>query len=464
MVCVNELNKAAIAVAWLLAGCASGQAGRVHAAGVPAPGEPVDTVEVEENEDSGAGGKATPSRGPTGDLTLEQALSAALAGSPELEGYSWEVRAKEAEALQAGLYYNPTLELEVEEFAGGGALAGFKAAQTTLRLGQYIDIGGEFSGTREVARLGTSVAEWNYRLEKLEVFTSTTKAFVDVVSAQERVRLARDSLRLAREVFEAAKARVSAGKVSPLEEDKARVALVQAEVELMKALGELSSARARLSTCWGETESGFTRALGVLDVKPGVPSLDEVLSLAGTSPAVKMADARIRRLRAQVDLEEAKAVPGLEISAGATRLEEVGEFAAVLGLGLELPVFDRNQGGVRKARRLLSKGLAEKRATLVKVKAALIDVYNKVSAQAGALKALDEEIVPSAARVFEAARKAYALGKLGLLDLVDAQRILVNVKSDLVDALAAYHKSVAEIEGILGRPVAEALNETEVER
>ncbi len=44
---------------------------------------------------------------PSGELTLRQALAAALVNNPELMAYAWENRAREAEALQAGLAPNP---------------------------------------------------------------------------------------------------------------------------------------------------------------------------------------------------------------------------------------------------------------------------------------------------------------------------------------------------------------------
>src|SRR5690242_8805422 len=57
-------------------------------------------------------------------LTLRDALLRALRESPRLPGSALELRAREAESLQAGLLPNPALTTEVEDFGGGGSRNG----------------------------------------------------------------------------------------------------------------------------------------------------------------------------------------------------------------------------------------------------------------------------------------------------------------------------------------------------
>ena len=69
-----------------------------------------------------------PEADPAGPITLPEALALALEQSPELASSSWELRAREARALQAGLRPNPELGLEVEDFGGTGEASGFDEA------------------------------------------------------------------------------------------------------------------------------------------------------------------------------------------------------------------------------------------------------------------------------------------------------------------------------------------------
>ncbi|MGW8179115.1 MAG: hypothetical protein ACWGQW_10170, partial [bacterium] len=58
------------------------------------------------------------------ELTLEQALSIALASDPELASYSWELRAREGRLAQAGTFPNPEIEFSAENFWGDKDLRG----------------------------------------------------------------------------------------------------------------------------------------------------------------------------------------------------------------------------------------------------------------------------------------------------------------------------------------------------
>ena len=133
---------------------------------------------------------------PTGALSLEAALAAALLQSPELAANAYEVRAREAALLQAGAFPNPTLELDLEDFGGGDEFSGVDAAQTTLLVGQRIELGGKRAARIALASADRDVAAWDYEVRRIDVLTRTAGAFVDVLAAQERNRLAEEVLGL----------------------------------------------------------------------------------------------------------------------------------------------------------------------------------------------------------------------------------------------------------------------------
>ena len=74
---------------------------------IPAPHPPLESPEVLPS------GPAITE--PAGDLTLREALSLALLQNPEIKAFAFEVRAREAAVLQAGLLPNPHLGAIVGE-------------------------------------------------------------------------------------------------------------------------------------------------------------------------------------------------------------------------------------------------------------------------------------------------------------------------------------------------------------
>jgi outer membrane protein, heavy metal efflux system len=62
----------------------------------------------------------------------------------------------------------------------------------------------------------------------------------------------------------------------------------------------------------------------------------------------------------------------------------------------------------------------------------------------------EKQIVPTAQRVLENVRQAYTAGTGGYLDLVEAQRTLLDVRLTVAEAKMAREKSLADLEALAG--------------
>jgi cobalt-zinc-cadmium efflux system outer membrane protein len=395
---------------------------------------------------------STPSESeePTGVINLHRALSQALLESPELAAFSWEVRAREAATLQAGLIPNPEIGVELENFGGSGASEGLEGSETTFRLSQLIELGGKRSGRARVAALEQSLAGWDYESKRLDVVTGVTKAFVDVLAAQERLALTEELVRLADEVFNAVRERVRYGKVSPVEEAKAGVVSATSRIELEKAERGLEAARKRLAATWGSSSPAFERVDGRLDVVEPIPPAGELAGRISQNPDIVRWTAEMEQREAAVKLENARRIPDLTLSGGVKHFRETDYHTFVVDLSVPLPLFDRNQGGALEARHGLAKAGEERKASEVRARTALAEAYLTLSAAFAQAVALRDDVLPAARTAFDAYNEGYRLGKFDYLDVLDAQRTLFGARGQYIEALAAYHKAVADVEQLIG--------------
>jgi cobalt-zinc-cadmium efflux system outer membrane protein len=92
-------------------------------------------------------------------------------------------------------------------------------------------------------------------------------------------------------------------------------------------------------------------------------------------------------------------------------------------------------------------------AAEVQVRAALGEAYAALSAAFAEATALKNDVIPGSVSAFEAAGEGYRQGRFGILDVLDAQRTLFEARGQYVEALAAYHKSVAQVERLIGEPL-----------
>ena len=390
---------------------------------------------------------------PTGTINLHQALTLALMHNPDLKAFSWTVRSGEAKTLQAGLRPNPELETEIEEFSGSGDLSGFSAVETTIQLGVPIELGGVRGKQRLVAALETELAGWDYETARLDVLTQVNRAFIDVLAAQEVVALNEELVRLAEQVFNTAKAQVEAGKVSPVQRMRTRVELVNSRIALEVSKRELEGARFVLAATWGSTSPVFEKVEGQFEMAKSIPTVEQLADRISQTPNIARWTVEIAHRRAAIQLEKSRRAPDLSIDGGMKYLNESDDVAFIFGLSLPIPLFNRNQGAIREAEYNLAKAFEERKSAEVAVRTTLVTAYGELSAAAGTVSSLKDEVLLSAQSTFDAVTEGYRIGKFDFLEMLDAQRTLFDVRGSYIDALAKYHKAVADVERLIGEPL-----------
>jgi cobalt-zinc-cadmium efflux system outer membrane protein len=384
---------------------------------------------------------------PFGAVTLRQALALALIRNPELMAFAWEIRAREAATLQAGLFQNLSLGADLQ------GLGGSASKETTLTLSQIIELGGKRTLRRDAAAFSRDLAGWNYEAKRIELFTQVSQSFTNLLKAQQQGALTEETIRLAYETARVVSERVKAGKVSPIEEIRANVALASAGIERDRAEKELETARQRLATTWGSTIPKFDKAEGTLGPVSPIPSFEQLAERLFQNPELSRWVTEIAQRRAVIDLAQSQAIPDLTVLGGFRRYETTGDNVFIVGISIPLPIFNKNQGAIQESRYRLAKGEEEKRGTEVRVTAALSEAYGALSTAYVEATSLAENLLPGAMQVFDAVNEGYRLGKFGLLDLLDAQRTLFVARARHLDALANYHHAVAEVEQLIGEPL-----------
>src|SRR5262245_44393881 len=151
----------------------------------------------------GATARAADAVEPTGELTLAAAIESALRTNPDLAVRGYEITVSEARIAQSRLRPNPELALDLENFAGSGALEGTDALETTLSLSQVVELGGKRASRVAASEAALDVVSIERRGRELDVLADATRRFIDVVAAQERARVAADATALAQASLDA---------------------------------------------------------------------------------------------------------------------------------------------------------------------------------------------------------------------------------------------------------------------
>ena len=388
-------------------------------------------------------------------LTLRDALSLALTRNPDLSSFAWEVRVAEARALQASLPPNPEIRVEIEDFGGSGAMSGIDGAQSTISIGQVFLLGEKIKKRVQIASLERDLASWNYQAKRIEVLVEITKRFIDVLAAQHQVQFSEDALKLALLVHDAVTKRIDAGDASPIEATRTHVLLAMSRIEVQRTQQSLHTARYRLAALWGNTTPQFETATGTLEDISSIPTFESFRYLVNQNPQIARWAVETARRQAMVKLADAETIPNIEVGLGWRHFNETDDTAFVAELSLPLPLFDRNQGGVQETRYALMKIDQQRQAVESRVRTILAVTYQELASTHAETITLRDEVLPAARASFEAIQAAFEQGGGSYLDIIDAQRTLANIQGQYIDALARFHRTVADVECLIGLPLTE---------
>jgi cobalt-zinc-cadmium efflux system outer membrane protein len=390
---------------------------------------------------------------PDGVLTLKQVLALTVMNNPELKAFSLETRAAQARQLQAGLWPNPEIDIEAENVGGTGELSGFDGTETTIQLSQLIELGNRSQKRRKVASLEKELADADYQTKRLEIFSEAAKGFIVVLKAQEKLQLSNELLKLSEESFRTVTKRVDAGKDSPVEKTRASVALANIKISNREAQREVEYTRKQLASFWGQDKPLFKEVAGDLYSIGRLPTLTNLTNQLKQNPEYARWEAEIKKNQAVLDLEKSKAIGDITIGAGLRRFNETDETAFVFDVSIPLPISDRNQGSKREAAYNLAKSREEKKAAWLKLQNEFNETYLELANSYSQATSLQNEVLPDAIEMLNAATTAYQEGKVDYLNVLDAQRTLFEAKGQYIEALSAYHNTRVDIERLIGQQI-----------
>ena len=249
------------------------------------------------------------------------------------------------------------------------------------------------------------------------------------------------------------RARLEEGAVAEGELLKVRLERGKHDTALTQADLAVRQAGIKLLDVLGESEfSSAGMVMGTLDVTATIPPLDELRAMALSERASLQAAQHAAALAARrVALERARATVDVSPFLG---LRRVGENNTILfGISIPLPVYDRNQGGIARA-------IAEEKAAGVEVALertrVLADIESSwhawQSARAQAVS-FERDLLRQAEESRAIALAAYQDGAIGLVEYLEAQRTLVDLRQQYARSLFDAHAALLLLERAAGRDV-----------
>lgn len=372
-------------------------------------------------------------------ITETEFLSVLTSGHPALSVLEGELAQAAGNRRTAGLLENP--EFAIEHEAPSDA-----ADQTTAKLAWKPPLDGRRGARVDASEARLEAAKANLESEKMSLRSTFRAVFTNWAVAAERARLLRVQFEQVSQVANRFQQRATRGEESGLAAQRLALAASEVRGDLAVAEAELAQARGGALALRGDLPAGVEPVLSELaPISPNLSAAERPDLLAQRN-AVRATEFS-KRLAGRVF-----EFPTLEF--GWTRIDEQGtEFEGPsIGLSLELPLFDRNQGQRSAMTRLVA--VEEARLELLESRAkaefvAALEAYETLRESA----LLVENTVRNADEVADAAWASFSAGESTLTDLLETLRSVLGSQLAGLDLKARAHQAHRELELKVGRPL-----------
>jgi cobalt-zinc-cadmium efflux system outer membrane protein len=377
-------------------------------------------------------------------ISMDNLEQMALANNPAIAQAAARVEGLRGKWVQVGLPPNPEagyLGSELGNDGRGGQNGGF--------AGQEFVTGGKLRLNQAVIAQEIQQAEQRLVATQIRVQTDVRKIGYAVLIAQRRVELAEEILKLNG-------AAVQASKELKEAEEIPTAGLLQTEVEQQNAAILLQNAHNELTAAWqrlGATvgvDLPIGRLEGDVTTLPAWLNWDEQLArITSGSPELGAAMADVARAQAALQRARVEPIPNLLTQASVQYDEASNYTIGGLQAGVPLPLWNRNQGGIRQAQAEVAEARRNADRVELDLKRRLADAFRAFSTARNQADVYSTNILPRAQQTYELVQRGYRLGEVGYLDLLTAQRTFSQTNLAYLDSLELLWQSSTEIDGLL---------------
>jgi len=383
---------------------------------------------------------------PVQDLTLEHLEQLALRRNPSIAEAAAQVRAMRGKWLQAGLPPNPTIGYLAGEIGDAG-----KAGQQGGFFGQRLITGGKLRLSRAVVGREIARAEQLLFAQQQRVLTDVRLAFYDALIAQRRIDLTGELVDISNQAVKASR-QLLQGKEIP------RVALLQTEVEAhtveilqRRALNAHVATWRRLTSVLAYPELPRQRLAGDVEawLEEEFDWEEQLQALLVQSPETAQAVADLERSRWMLDRAYAEVLPDINVRASAQRDNASGDTIAGVQLGMPLPLWNKNQGGIRQAREQIRAAQRNIDRIELDLRDRLAVAFRQYADARFQARNYANRILPKARETLDLVTSGYERAQVDYLELLTAQRTYFQTSLSYIEALRELWNARLRIQGML---------------
>ena len=388
-------------------------------------------------------------------ISLDEAIRLSLQHNHALQAARTTILQNQAEEVTANLRPNPSLSWDTQFFPLFNP-SQFNAnylenqAQFDVGISYLIERGKKRQHRLQAAKDQTAMSRSTVSDNERTLIFNTGQQFISVLLAQSTLDLANQDAQSFEQTVNISEARYKTGDMSESDLLKIKLQLLQFQSDVSAAKLAKIQALAGLRQFLGfESVPDQFDVEGDLDYQPVHADIEALKGLGMQDrPDLRAAQEGVTAARSQEALERANGKKDLGVSFDYTHTAGINSGAFFFNI--DLPIFDRNQGEIAKARFAITQAEETALETAQQVNTDIVDAYGALHSNDEIIQLYQSGYIDQAKQSRDITEYAYKRGAASLLDFLDAERTYRASQLAYRQALASYMTALEQMRQAVG--------------
>ncbi len=356
------------------------------------------------------------------ELSFSDVIKMVQSKNIEMKLAHLNIKSNQGDLIQEGLWWNPEFEMGYENFGGEGPYKDANVLEKTFAVSQKLDFFGKRALQKKRVKLGIKVAQKSCSQTEKEVLSRASNLYAQVLVAQNKVALSKKRVALLAEMLESAQKRAFAGKASPIEKMRIEGVYAHNKIGILENIQMLKTKQRKLEALWNHQDVHFDTVLGNIENLPLVKSLKEMEASVLNNFIYQKNILQEDKSKNILALEKRKRWPDVVLGGGVRNFNETSEKAYVASLSFSIPIFDRNQGNIQRAKSEYEASRLSLEMLKTQIDVEFHDKCDYLGVLSQKIKVLKKEIRPMVNKSLELAKQGYEQGRFSYLEVLDVEK------------------------------------------
>jgi len=371
--------------------------------------------------------------------------------SPALRKAEADAQAAHGAMVQAGLHPNPMVGYEVDAWqpylqvpgvggAGNGQQGGY--------ISQLIKTAGKLKYAQRVAGFDYINALVAVRKARVDVTADVRQAYFAALTAQKGVEVNKALADLTDELYRSKLKQLAAGQAADYEPLQLYSQSVLARNAVVQSETNLRASWKRLAAAIGQPDLAMVPLTGQADAEPPRFDAEEAKAMILESHTDLLTVRNvIEQSKANLHLQRVTPIPDVQTFQYHQYDNLAQQYQLGVQIGIQVPIFDRNQGNIRQAQGRIAGAAENLRMTENNLISKLATAFGQYESNRIVAQNYREKVIPTMAKAYRSMTQRHQVepDKVTFDDLVLAQQNYGTAMQAYLAALSAQWQAVVDL-------------------